>query len=114
MGDTSLKMVYVHAWETGPGLNGGFYWYPKKADALAAFENGVISLFGGNPENVADFYFEVAVPRQAKLERITDLIDDELHEHCAKATTRRVGTAVLAYWRRNKFKMGGATRCAAP
>ena len=118
---SKLKTVHVHAWETvnvfphyphriiDAGI-GGFDWYAEDLKASRAFKAGIAVKIATDPANTADFLFTVMVPRTMTSEKITALIDSELHDHCAKAKLRRVGLNVLTYWQRNKFKMGGAKR----
>jgi hypothetical protein len=119
--------IHVHAWEyvnVSIGYptrhvdagGGGFDWYLDKAapSCTKAFKDGFHSLVKDDPANTADFYFTVEVDSRllGNVEAITALIDRDLIDHCARAKVRRIGENVLLYWKRNKFKMGGAKRPA--
>jgi hypothetical protein len=117
------RIVYVHAWESVnvtmafPARHidvgsGGFEWYANPLDASKAFKEGVHVRFKDDPANTADFLFEITVPLALTSAHITYRIDKNLHGLCVTAKTRRIGENVLTYWRRNKFKMGGAKRPA--
>jgi hypothetical protein len=119
--------IHVHAWEyvnvtmAFPRRHidaggGGFDWYLDKAapSCTKAFKDGFHSLISADPDNTGDFYFTVEVDARllGNVQAITDLIDRDLIDLCAKAKVRRIGANVLEYWRRGKFKMGGAKRPA--
>jgi len=122
---TMTKTVHVHAWEYVNVTLGyptrkidsggvGFEFYPAimQAEATAAFKTGIAKRLETSPHNVAEFLIAFDVPKAATTQAITKLLFDELTELCATAKTRRVGLNVLTYWKRNKFKMGTATRAA--
>lgn len=117
------KIVHVHAFEyVNVSLGyprrhidaggGGFEFYTDGLKASAAFKKGKAQALQESPHNVADFLFEFSVTRHATVRAITKAIDAELIEQTATAKIRRVGANVLTYWKRNKFKMGGAQRPA--
>lgn len=109
------KAVYVHAWEYVNGADaggGGFDWSLSRTRAFEAFEAGAAKAMGFNKDDFADFFFIVMVPSRAVGTKITHAVDRQLVARCARAKVRRVGANVLAYWRRNSFKMGGAVRPA--
>lgn len=123
MADKTVKTVYVHAfewvnaWRDPRGLRldaggGGFNWFHTEAEARAWYKEGFAARVEESAANVADFYFTYDVPSYAKPQDITNMVDAVLIDLTASATTRRIGDNVLTYWKRGKFKMGGAKRAA--
>jgi hypothetical protein len=123
MPDKTTKTVYVHAfewvnaWRDPRGLRldaggGGFNWFHTEAEARAWFKEGFHVRVEESAANTADFLFTYTVPSYAKSKDITAMIDAALIDLTATAEVRRIGANVLTYWKRNKFKMGGAKRPA--
>lgn len=119
------QTIHVHAWEyvnvtmAYPRRHvdaggGGFDWFVDKAgpSCTKSFKEGFHSRVKEDPANTADFLFEVEVDARLEGQAITDYIDRQLIDLCATAKVRRIGENVLLYWKRNKFKMGGAKRPA--
>jgi hypothetical protein len=100
-----MTTIYVHAWEYVNGTSGGgggYSWFRTPAPADLSY----LQCEPTNPE-FASFRFDYETPAietddiEAELE---ELIDDL----SAKATRRRVGAAVRAYWSANNIQMGAA------
>lgn len=104
-----MKTVYCVAWEyvnPGPSAGGGgFDWFLAIEDADKAWAKATSRA----RENDAVFRFDYpGVDTAASRDAITYQIDGDLIDMCATATTRKVGSSVLAYWKANDFKMGDA------
>lgn len=105
-----MKTVYVHAWEYCNGDSaggGGFEWYHKAEHADGAFGDD-----GDVAPNEGHFRFDFETD-ETDADAITAAIDADLIDLCARATVRKVGPVLLAYWQANDFKMGDGIHAAA-
>jgi hypothetical protein len=105
------KKVYCVATEyVNPGPRaggGGFDWWhtAEEADKAYAFEASV----AGDDFAVFRFDYTLLAAAEPSSGQITEAIDAELEELCAKAVQRKVGCNVLRYWKDNNLNMGDAT-----